>query len=478
MLFNSPAFAAFFPVVTALYFLLPHKLRWLLLLGSSCVFYMTFVPKYILILFGLIALDYTTGLWIERSVGRRRKAWLTASLLANIGVLAYFKYWTFFDENLVQLARALHLDYSTKVLALVLPVGLSFHTFQSMAYTIEVYRNRQKAERHLGIYALYVLFYPQLVAGPIERPQNLLPQFRERHRFEYDRVVDGLRLMLGGFLKKIVVADRLAVVVNEVYGHPRAHQGPALAVATVFFAIQIFCDFSGYTDIARGAARVMGFELMVNFDRPYAARSIAEFWRRWHISLSSWFRDYLYIPLGGNRVSRLRKCLNLMLVFLISGFWHGANWTFLAWGGLHGLYLVCGEIGGSWRDGIHQKLEVSAVGRLLQMAFTFLLVSVAWIFFRANTMGDATYVLTHLGWGWRSARESIGGMGRSPRDLLIDMAVIAALETVHALQSRRRIRARLTDMNKGARWAIYYACCLAIGMLVRMKPQQFIYFQF
>jgi D-alanyl-lipoteichoic acid acyltransferase DltB (MBOAT superfamily) len=298
MLFNSIQFLIFFPAVTALYFGLPHRLRWAWLLAASCYFYMAFMPSYILILGFTIVIDYFAGLAIENAEGRRRKLFLAASLAANVGVLVVFKYFNFLNANLKGLAEALRWNYPVESLAILLPIGLSFHTFQAMSYTIEVYRGAQPAERHFGIYALYVMFYPQLVAGPIERPQNLLHQFREVHRFDYERVASGLRLMAWGFFKKIVVADRLAVPVNLVYGEPEKHTGLALLVATYFFAYQIYCDFSGYTDIARGAARVMGFELMKNFDRPYAARSVAEFWTRWHISLSTWFKDYLFFPLA------------------------------------------------------------------------------------------------------------------------------------------------------------------------------------
>jgi D-alanyl-lipoteichoic acid acyltransferase DltB (MBOAT superfamily) len=477
MLFNSPEFAAFFPVVTLLYFALPHRLRWLLLLMASCVFYMAFLPKYLLILFGLIAVDYAAGLWIEGAKGWRRQAILVASLAANLGILALFKYWPFFDENLVALSQAIGWNYSSHALALLLPIGLSFHTFQSMAYTIEVYRGRQAAERHLGIYALYVLFYPQLVAGPIERPQHLLHQFREEHRFDCDRVVGGLRLMLGGFLKKMLIADRLAVVVNRVYQDPHSHQGPALLLASVFFAFQIYCDFSGYTDIARGAARVMGFRLIANFNHPYSARSIADFWRRWHISLSTWFRDYLYIPLGGNRVSPLRRSLNLMIVFVVSGFWHGASWAFLAWGALHGLYLIVGSGAGAFRESYH-RLGATAAGRAMQVLFTFTLVTVAWVFFRASTVADAAYVLSHLGTGWWFPGESLLGVGVSARELAIDGAVILALEAAHRLQARRPWGERIQALRPWARWAVYYGCFLAIAALGQFKPQQFIYFQF
>ncbi|HSU69728.1 MAG TPA: MBOAT family O-acyltransferase, partial [Tepidisphaeraceae bacterium] len=340
MLFNSFTFLVFFPVTTFIYFALPHRYRWLHLLACSCLFYASFIPGYLLILLAVILIDYVAGIGIEQSAGRLRKLLLLVSLLANVGVLAVFKYFNFVNANLHALSQALHWNYPVRDLGWLLPIGLSFHTFQSMSYTIEVYRGNQKAERNLGIYALYVMFYPQLVAGPIERPQNLLHQFREHHVFDSDRVFSGLRLMLWGFFKKLVVADRIAPLVDSVYLHPHEYGGGWIVLGTYLFAIQIYCDFSGYSDVAIGAARVLGFRLMTNFDRPYAATSVAEFWRRWHISLSTWFRDYLYVPLGGSRVSFVRWAFNILVVFIVSGLWHGAAWTFLIWGALHGVFLV------------------------------------------------------------------------------------------------------------------------------------------
>ena len=306
MLFNSFTFLIFFPVVVTIYFVIPHRFRWAWLLAASCYFYMAFIPVYLLILLFTIAIDYAAGILIENAEGRRRKVWLIMSIIANVGVLAVFKYFNFFSANANAIAEVFHWPYEFPILGIILPIGLSFHTFQAMSYTIEVYRGRQAAERHLGIYALYVMFFPQLVAGPIERPQNLLHQFYEKHIVEYERVTDGLRKMAMGLFMKVVIADRLARYVNVVYNDPTSFQGLSLVVATVFFAFQIYCDFAGYSLVAIGSAEVMGFRLMKNFDRPYLSRSISEFWSRWHISLSSWFRDYVYIPLGGNRAATQR----------------------------------------------------------------------------------------------------------------------------------------------------------------------------
>lgn len=394
MLFNSFEFVIFFPVVTLLYFLLPHKFRWLHLLIASCVFYCAFIPVYILILILTIIIDYFAGIMIENAEGRRRKAFLILSLIANIGVLAVFKYYDFFVDNMNMLLQGLHITaHQIPFLKIILPVGLSFHTFQAMSYTIEVYRGNLPAERHFGIYSLYVMFYPQLVAGPIERPQNLLHQFREKHYFESNRVMDGLRLMLWGFFKKVVIADRLALYVNHIYDSPTDFNAINLSLATVFFAIQIYCDFSGYSDIAIGAARVMGFELMTNFKRPYFSKNIQEFWGRWHISLSTWFRDYLYISLGGNRVSTFRRYMNVSIVFLVSGFWHGASWTFIAWGGLHTVYIVSYML---YKEFSRIKLPKNPVVSLVGMVVTFALVCFAWIFFRAENMQQGMLIAGHI----------------------------------------------------------------------------------
>jgi alginate O-acetyltransferase complex protein AlgI len=426
MLFNSAEFCLlFFPLVTALYFVLPHKWRWLLLLTASCWFYMAFVPLFILILAFTIGVDYVSGIWIERSEGKRRKAFLIASIVANVGVLAVFKYWDFLNGNLTDLFASMGLSYHVPKLnewtffgflpaGMVLPIGLSFHTFQSLSYTIEVYRGHQHAERKLGTFALYVMFYPQLVAGPIERPANLLNQLNAedgrgiRSHFEYARVVWGLKQMLWGFFKKLVIADRCAVVVDTVYNDVAHHEALPLLLATYLFALQIYCDFSGYTDIALGAARVMGFDLMVNFRTPYRSASISEFWGRWHISLSSWFRDYLYIPLGGNRVSKPRWYFNLLFVFLVSGLWHGANWTYVIWGGMHGVYLVLALVFALFwtRFDVYSGLnDRPKLKRWLSVIITFHLVVAAWVFFRANKLNDAFLLFERLGstsWNFHS----------------------------------------------------------------------------
>ncbi|CAN5630709.1 MBOAT family protein [soil metagenome] len=476
MLFNSLSFAIFFIIVTTAYFVLPYRWRWGLLLIASCYFYMAFIPIYILILLFTILVDYIAGLHIEQAQGKKRQLFLIFSIIANVGVLAFFKYFNFLNVNFASLAHFLDWNYPIQNLSILLPIGLSFHTFQSLSYTIEVYRGRQKAERHLGIFALYVMFYPQLVAGPIERPQHILYQFREQHDFDYDRVKSGLILMAWGLFKKVVIADRLAVFVNTIYGDPTHYTGFALVLATYFFAYQIYCDFSGYSDIAVGAARVMGFRLMENFQQPYLAQSIGEFWRRWHISLSSWFRDYLYIPLGGNRVSRARWYLNTLIVFTVSGLWHGASWTFIIWGALHGFYMMIGSLTkGKLALDTSKWGRLAFLGNLFSTLITFHLVAFAWIFFRAATLRDAWYIVTHLFTDFHFRLNYGIGFGVVPA--LIVLFCIAFMESAQLIHRNGRINFALQPA--WARWSFYYVIVVLIVLFgVMQSNAQFIYFQF
>jgi D-alanyl-lipoteichoic acid acyltransferase DltB (MBOAT superfamily) len=481
MLFNSFQFFVFFPIVTLAYFVLPHRYRWVWLLAASCYFYMAFVPVYILILFFTIAVDYAAGILIETAEGRKKQLLLAASILGNIGVLAFFKYSNFFQANLAAMAAALDWNYPLQLLNIVLPLGLSFHTFRSLSYTIEVYRGNLHAERHAGLFALYVMFYPELVAGPIERPQNLLPQLRERHEFDYERVTDGLKLMAWGFFKKLVIADRLADFVNPIYNQPAGYPGVALALATILFAYQIYCDFSGYSDIATGAAQVMGFRLMRNFQRPYFAGSIADFWRRWHISLSTWFRDYLYVPLGGNRVARWRWQLNLFVTFLVSGLWHGANWTFVAWGALHGLYLLLSIWTTGTRASISRVLGLDRSPNLLrfvQVGVTFSLVTFAWIFFRASSIQDAFLIIQRIfsSSGYSSTiRETLLSYLNMSKVGIVSVIFLSIAELV---QAKASVRVVLRRQPAWLRWAAYYVLVMSILLWGKFSDQRFIYFQF
>jgi alginate O-acetyltransferase complex protein AlgI len=446
---------------------------------------MAFVPIYILILGFTILIDYFAGIYIEGATGRQRKMFLVLSLIANIGVLAIFKYYNFIDHNLSFLLHRFGMPNPVlPYLSILLPIGLSFHTFQAMSYTIEVYRGHQKAERHFGIYSLYVMFYPQLVAGPIERPQNLLHQFRENFCFDYERITRGLKLMGWGLFKKVVIADRLTIVVDTVYNNPKQYNSLSLIIATIFFAFQIFCDFSGYSDIAIGAARVMGFKLMTNFNRPYQSKSIQEFWKRWHISLSTWFKDYLYISLGGNRVTIPRWYLNIFIVFLISGLWHGANWTFVIWGLLHGFYQIFGFITQKPRKRLSEFFRFNKM-TFLSVITTFMLVTFAWIFFRANNLYTATYISKHIFTGIPDLTHRImnhqpvfENLGLGINDFALSVFLILFLEITHYIQSKKNIAEIIAAKAGYLRWTLYYAFVLAIFFLGVFDKHQFIYFQF
>ncbi len=476
MLFNSFEFILFFPIVTFLFFVFPYKYRWMLLLTSSCIFYAFFKWEYIFILLFTIIIDYYAGIWIHKTQGVKRKWALATSLVANIGVLALFKYYYFIIDNFNAVSYKINQTHYDPLWHFILPIGLSFHTFQAMSYTIEVYRGNQKVEPNFGIYALYVMFYPQLVAGPIERPQNVLHQFYEKFDFDYDRVKSGLRLMLWGMFKKVVIADNLSVFVDQVYGDLGKYQGMPLLIATLFYSVQIFCDFSGYSDIALGSARVMGFKLMKNFDRPYSAKSISEFWKRWHISLSTWFRDYLYIPLGGNRVNTFRKYFNLFLVFMVSGLWHGASWNFVIWGALHGFYQIMGQLTKNFQTKFF-GLFGNKLSAALQNIMTIALVVFAWIFFRATKFSDAKYVIKNMFVSSsHSFKEIIALIGT--QNLVVVLFGILILEFVHWMQSKRDMGLWVENRPKWQRWSIYYFFLFFIITYGYFGEVQFIYFQF
>lgn len=472
MLFNSLHFFFFFIVVTPAFFLLPHKHRWKLLLAASCYFYMTFVPVYILILGFTIIIDYFAGILIENSKGKKRKNFLILSLVANIGVLAVFKYYNFLNDNLSFLLGNIGYQNRVPYLEILLPIGLSFHTFQAMSYTIEVYRGNQKAEKHFGIYSLYVMFYPQLVAGPIERPQNILHQFHTKQYFNYTNVVEGLKLITWGLFKKVVIADRLSIYVDAVYNNADQHSGLTLIVATVFFAFQIYCDFSGYSDIAIGCARVMGYNLMINFRRPYLAGSIKEFWSRWHISLSTWFRDYLYFPLGGSKVAIPRWYLNLFIVFMVSGLWHGANWTFIIWGALHGIYQIFSVSFKKFNE--KNILGYRPLTNALHVFITFALVSFAWIFFRANNVTEAFNICKSI-FTLKGGGLFIG----TPEGFVYALIWILFLLVVEYITEYHSDAIKVFySSNRVVRYAGYTVIVVFIILFGVFNGGQFIYFQF
>ncbi len=490
MLFNSVDFLLFFPLVTALYFLLPHGARWVWLLLASYYFYMCWNARYALLIALSTLITYASGLLIHRSGERQglKKLWVFLSFASNLAILFFFKYFDFFLDNLSAVLALGGIVLRRPGFDVVLPVGISFYTFQALSYTVDVYRREVEPEKNPFRYALFVSFFPQLVAGPIERSKNLLGQLYERHSFDPDRVREGLLLMLWGMFEKIVVADRLAMLVDHVYDNYAELPGAAIVVATVFFAFQIYSDFAGYSHIAIGAAQVMGFTLMENFRRPYLARSAADFWRRWHISLSTWFRDYLYIPLGGNRKGRGRKYINTMVTFLVSGLWHGASWSFVVWGGLNGAYQVLGEMLSPVREGVCRVLRVNRKGLLWrggQTVFTFCLIDFAWLFFRAPSFSAARGMLAHTlrNFQLSALPGQLLNLKLNGPNFLAALAGVGVLLTADLLQERLGpLRPRLVRLALPVRWAFYLAAVLAVLIFGVYGPgydaRAFAYFQF
>jgi D-alanyl-lipoteichoic acid acyltransferase DltB (MBOAT superfamily) len=489
MLFNSIEFLIFFPIVVVLYFSSPQKYRWVFLLAASYYFYMCWRAEYIILIIISTLIDYFASIMMEKAktVFDRRK-FLLISLFSNLGLLFTFKYFNFFNHSIQSFLNNFNIFYDSPTFNLLLPVGISFYTFQTLSYTIDVYRGQRKAEHHLGYFALYVSFFPQLVAGPIERSTNLLPQFFKKYEFDAQRVSNGLKLMLWGFFKKVVIADRLAILVNQVYNNTGNYEGSALLLATYFFAFQIYCDFSGYSDIAIGAAQVMGFKLMDNFNRPYYAKNISEFWKRWHISLSTWFRDYLYIPLGGNKVGKRRWYSNLFLTFLISGLWHGANWTFVIWGAIHGFYLVFAIWTKKLSDKLYRFLKLykgSFARKFVDVFITFHLVLFAWVFFRANSLNDAMYIIANT--FPLNIVEFINNfldpniemnLGLNKYEIIIALGNIIIMEIFHLIQRHNSMRQFLLTKPIIIRYAAYTLLLFLILFFGEFNLQEFIYFQF
>ncbi len=477
MLFNSLHFLIFFPIVVLLYFAIPYRHRWGLLLIASYYFYMCWKLEYIVLILISTVIAYISAIAMERQNDKsKRKKLLILSLCANFGILFLFKYFNFFNDSFKAVFNYFNIFYNVPAFDVLLPVGISFYTFQTLSYSIDVYWGKKKAEKHLGIFALYVAFFPQLVAGPIERSTRLLPQFYKKYDWNYDRVTSGLRLILWGFFKKVVIADRLAAYVNAVYNNVEHHNGLSLLIATYFFAFQIYCDFSGYSDIAIGSARILGFDLMENFKLPYLSKSVSEFWKRWHISLSSWFRDYLYIPIGGNRVKKWRWYYNVMIVFLISGLWHGANWTFAIWGALHGAYLLISAITLNIRKECTDYLKLHKYPYFLNFInifVTFHLVCFAWIFFRANHVNEAFLIVTKifsLQWG----QPFLGDY----KTIFYGIPSLFALLLFELLSRNTTITEYIEGKNIIFRWSFYSLFISLILLAGVFDVSQFIYFQF
>ena len=487
MQFNSFQFIIFFISVIVLYFSISYRYRWILLLLSSYYFYMCWKPEYIfLILFSTI-IDYYCGLKMGLCKNKsQKKPFLLISIITNLGVLFSFKYFNFFSDSIRDILAQFNIFYEFPYFNILLPVGISFYTFQTLSYTIDVYRGNKSPESHFGIFALYVSFFPQLVAGPIERSTKLLPQFKKNNTFNYLRVKNGSLLMLWGFFKKIVIADRLAVLVNTVYNNPTDYQGIVLIVATIFFAFQIYCDFSAYSDIAIGASKIMGYDLMKNFNRPYFSKSIAEFWRRWHISLGSWFRDYLYFSLGGNKTHKYKWYKNIMIIFLVSGLWHGANWNFVIWGCLHGFYILVALLIKGMKFKIYNLLNIKKdmlFSRIIQVISTFILVDFAWIFFRANTFSDSIYIIKNLFIINLDViyDKSLHNLGLDEKDLYLSILLIIFLLFVQLKQRKIKIIDAVNSKPIYIRWSIYLIgiySIITLGYYGQGNESQFIYFQF
>lgn len=497
MEFNSINFMIFFPVVLALYFVIPKALRQIWLLAASYYFYMSWNARYALLIAASTLITYVSGIAIERyrDGGRtgRRLTVLFSCLGINLGILLFFKYGNFLIASLDRGLELLHIGSVDQRFYFLLPVGISFYTFQALGYTIDVYRGDVRAETNLIRYALFVSFFPQLVAGPIERSKNLLSQMQniaEIKLWNARRVTSGTILMIWGFFVKMVIADRAAVLVNTVFDNYRMYGSTELVLAAVFFALQIYCDFGSYSLIAIGAAKIMGFELMENFNTPYFACSIREFWSRWHISLSTWFRDYLYIPLGGNRRGRVRKSVNIMIVFLASGLWHGADWSYVVWGGIHGAYQVIGDYLASFREKCIRKLRVNTAcfsWKFLQTTVTFILVVFAWIFFRADSIGDAFHYIRRI-WmrptPWVLFNGEIFTLGLDRPEMNILLVSICMLGLVDLVRYRKKMTLDVFLMQQN----LWFRGGIMIGLVVLIfvcgkygvgfDPQQFIYFQF
>jgi D-alanyl-lipoteichoic acid acyltransferase DltB (MBOAT superfamily) len=460
VLFNSLSFLASFAALTLIYYVLPHRFRWLLLTAASLGFYALFRPTGVLLLLGVTLVAYGGGLAIGGSTARSaRNAFLTASVALVLAALVWSKFSSAFFNS-----------FATSI-------GVSFYTLSCISYLADVHGGRLAAERHLGYFALYVSFFPKLLAGPIERAHPFLTQIRQVVVFSDTRMTLGLQLMLWGLFKKVVIADRLAPFVDRAYGQAAFASPADLLLATYFFAFQLYCDFSGYSDIAIGAAQVLGFDLMKNFRRPYLARSVPEFWaHRWHLSLTSWFRDYVYIPLGGNRVSRLRRSFNVMVVFLLSGAWHGTTWTFVVWGGLNGAYVVASLMTSGLRSRFRGARFAGAAG-VVRALVTFHLILVTWVFFRAATLADAATILARLA----------SSLGRLPAlviarvtagEVVLSLLLIAVLLVVELLDETRPVWERLGAQPVYLRWAAYYAMLLSLVVLGAWNLQQFVYMQF
>lgn len=485
MLFNSLSFLLFFPIVFILYYVLPPKYRKGMLLLASCYFYMSFVPEYALILFALITIDYVLALSIENTDGRKRLMYLIISIVSNLTILFIFKYFNFFNENVATLATYLHWNYSPVLFSFILPLGLSFHVFQSLSYVIEVYKRKYKAEHSYLTYALYVFFFPQLVAGPIERPQHLLPQLNTVQFFDTLQVRRGLEQMLWGFFKKLVIADQIAQIINPLYANV-PNDSLLLFCVAVLFSYQIYCDFSGYSDIAIGSAKMLGYDLTKNFNRPFASRSLSDFWRRWHISLSNWLRDYLYYPLalGYGKKTKTKLYMSLFITFVLIGLWHGANWTFVIFGAMHGIYLVLELMTEKMRKNIRDFLFFNKDNFLLvwfQTLTVFLFVTISFIFFRSENVDSAFVFITKMvSFSVINPQYVIFELTKYVGSIVFVVTISSCLfmEVVQYAQEKKGTLYLWDNSPKYVRYIWYYGITSIILLFGYFGGESFIYFKF
>ena len=493
MLFNSLGFLIFLPITFAAFWLCPNRWRWIPALIASYYFYMYWNPKLVFLILFTTLVSYLCGILVEKYKDRSalKKLVLAATLVASLGVLLFFKYFNFLYEAFFDAAVALGASEPAGYFSIMLPVGISFYTFQTASYVIDVYRGDVSAEKHLGYFTLFVTFFPQLVAGPIERPGDLLPQLRANKSIKKIDYVNAFRFMAVGFFKKIAVADAIGVVVNSTYENVEAATGLSALVATLLFAVQIYCDFSGYSDIAVGCAKLFGVNLIENFKTPYVARSIKEFWNRWHISLSRWLRDYIYFPLGGSRVKQARWIFNTFTVFFISGLWHGASYNFIIWGLLHATYQVIGKFTLPARDkawGLIVKKPDSKIVSASRLIWTFLLVNFAWIFFRASTLGEAATVVGKIFTDYSFSADYIARTLENlsltlPIAIYIAFAILllTVMEKLKYPKADDQIKhVTLTRSLRFASYVVMIWCivCVWIALQAADVGSSFIYFQF
>ena len=491
MLFNSTEFMIFFPITLILYWIFPKKYRYICLFIASYTFYMFWNPKYAMLMGTSTVVTFLSGVLIEKL--KYKRTVVAFSFIINLAILIFFKYFDFLLQNINIVLSALNIQLINKPFDVILPVGISFYTFQALSYTIDVYRGEIKSEKNIIKYALFVSFFPQLVAGPIERSNNLLIQIENLEkvkRFDYERITEGLTLMLFGYFQKMVIADRAAILVDTVFNGYYEYNSMALILAAIFFAIQIYCDFGSYSLIAIGTAKVMGINLMENFNTPYFARSVKEFWGRWHISLSTWFRDYLYIPLGGNRCSNIRKSFNILVTFLVSGLWHGANFTFIAWGAIHGIFHIIEEQLKPIKEKYLNKFKIKTNAfsfALIEIIITFIIVDLAWIFFRAETIHDAIHYIQRIFTRidlWTLFDGTLYGLGLSIFEmniLIIALFILIAFDLVKYIR-KESIFEFLNKQNLYFRWFVMLFLIFYIIVYGKygagFDPKQFIYFQF